>query len=142
MSELLILPVLNRLDNTIKQLIAILAALGVPTAPPAGGAITIVTTTPRLSNRYKIITVDLNVVHTDIAIGIKDLKPTTGYATYVTILTIGAAFTFRVNSAAQDAITGALGLEISDFEISEIFISNAAGGAGTQAQFYLEYRVD
>ena len=142
MAMLGLLPLLNRIDALIEKLDEYLKAIGAIPTPGVPAVPTVVVTTPRLSNRYEIITVDLNVVHTDEAIGIKELKPTTGYISYMTILVAGAAFTFKMNSTGMKSITGTLGLEVVDFEITEIYIMNAAGGVGTQAVFYLEYRVD
>ncbi|NVM23314.1 MAG: hypothetical protein HWN68_16210 [Desulfobacterales bacterium] len=99
-----------------------------------------VITEPKLANRYKIITQTLAAALTDHAIGIKDLMPTTGFCTYMNILAVGGGFTFKINSSGAEAITAAVGMELEDYEIEEIFLT--CGAVGGNAIFYLEYRVE
>jgi len=144
MAALGLIPLLNRLDALIEKIDKLLTALGVtiPTAPLkiAIEPTSVVTTTPKLSNRYKIITVSLAAALTDAPIGIKDLKPTTGYVPYVLITSIGGGFDYKINSKGADAITASLGEELADFEVEEIYIT--CGAVGGNAVFYVEYRVD
>ncbi len=140
---------LNRLDvliNRIERLIS--ATTGVPLdelpttieviAPPPE----LVISQPMLPNRYKLFRIDLSVAHTDEPLGVADLLAGVGqlYASYMSIITVPAAFTFKLNSTDMDAIDAAVGLEWDDFEITEIFITNPAL-AGT-ALLNVEYRVD
>lgn len=99
-----------------------------------------VITEPKLANRYKIITQTLAAALTDEAIGVKDLKPTTGYCTYMNILAVGGGFTFKINSSGSDAITAAVGMELENYEIEEIYLT--CGAVAGNAIFYLEYRVE
>ncbi len=138
----------NRLDvliNRIERLIA--ATTGVPIdeiptieviAPPPE----VVISQPRLPNRYKLFRIDLTEVRADEPLGLADLLAGVGqpYASYMSIITVPAAFTFKLNSTDMDAIDAAVGLEQESFEITEIFITNAAL-AGT-ALINVEYRVD
>ena len=137
--------VLNRLDvliNRIERLIA--ATLGVPAdeLPPPVVIPLPEVVIPQLPNRYKIFRVDLTTVHADEPIGLADLLKGVGvlYASYMSIITVPSAFTFKLNSTDMDAIDAAVGLEQENFEITEIFITNAAL-AGT-ALINVEYRVD
>lgn len=143
----LLLPVINRIDvliNRVERLIA--ATTGVPLDElPAE----IVIPTPELvisetllPNRYKLFRIDLTVAHDDEPIGLSDLLKGVGvpHASYMSIITVPSAFTFRLNSTDMDAIDAAVGLEWDDFEITEIFISNASL-MGT-AIMNVEYRVD
>ncbi len=137
----------NRLDvliNRVERLIA--AVTGVPTdeLPPVIEipAPEVVISQPMLPNRYKLFRVDLSVAKTDEPLGVADLLAGLGqlYASYMSILTVPNAFTFKLNSTDMDAIDAAVGLEMDNFEVTEIFITNAAT-AGT-ALINVEYRVD
>lgn len=145
--SILIVPILNRIDvliNRIERLIA--ATTGVPVdelppiieIPPPE----VVISQPMLPNRYKLFRVDLTVAHDDEPIGIADLLAGVGafYASYMSIITVPSAFTFKLNSTDMDAIDAVVGLEQDSFEITEMYIINAAL-AGT-ALINVEYRVD
>lgn|GEM_PF-3127185 len=136
----------NRLDvliNRIERLIA--ATTGVPVdelpteivIPPPE----VVISEPLLPNRYKLFRIDLTVAHDNEPIGLSDLLKGVGvpHASYMSIITVPAAFTFKLNSTDMDAIDAAVGLEWDGFEITEIFITNAVL-AGT-ALINVEYRV-
>ncbi len=140
---------LNRLDvliNRIERLIS--ATTGVPVdelpttikviAPPPE----VVISQPMLPNRYKIFRIDLTEAHDNEPLGLGDLLKGVGvlYASYMSIITVPAAFTFKLNSTDMDAIGATVGLEWDNFEITEIFITNAVL-AGT-ALLNVEYRVD
>lgn len=137
----------NRLDvliNRIERLIS--ATTGVPVdelpteivIPPPE----VVISQPMLPNRYKLFRVDLSVAHNDEPIGLADLLAGVGalFASYMSIITVPDDFTFKLNSTDMDAIDAAVGLEMDDFEITEVFITNTVG-AGT-ALINVEYRVD
>ncbi|MBA7716431.1 hypothetical protein ES703_125504 [subsurface metagenome] len=136
----------NRLDtliNSIERLIA--ATTGVPidelppiVIPPPE----LVISQPQLPNRYKLFRVDLSVAHDDEPIGVGSMLKDVGalYASYISIITVPDDFTFKLNSTDMDEIDAAVGLEQENFEITEIFITNAEL-AGT-ALINVEYRVD
>lgn len=138
--------VANRLDiiaELLKRLIA--ATTGVPidelppiVVPPPE----VVISEPLLPNRYKLFRIDLTVAHDNEPVGLSELLKGVGvpHASYMSIITVPAAFTFRLNSTDMDAIDAVVGLEWDGFEITEIFITNAAL-AGT-AIMNVEYRVD
>lgn len=136
----------NRLDvliNRIERLIA--ATTGVPMDELPEIVIPspeLVISEPLLPNRYKLFRIDLSVAQDDEAIGLGELLKAVGvtHASYMSIITVPAAFTFKLNSTDMDAIDAAVGLEWDGFEITEIFITNAAL-AGT-ALLNVEYRVD
>ncbi len=136
----------NRLDvliNRVERLIA--ATTGVPMDELPDIVIPapeVVISQPQLPNRYKLFRIDLSEVHEDEALGLDDMLAGVGatYASYMSIITRPNAFTFKLNSNDMDAIDAAVGLEMDDFEITEIFITNAAL-AGT-AIINVEYRVD
>lgn len=139
--------VVNRLDaliNRVERLIAAVTGVPIDELSPVVEvpAPELVISQPQLPNRYKIFRVDLSVVHADEPLGIADLIKGVGalYASYMSIITVPAAFTFKLNSTDMDPIDAAVGLEQEDFEITEIFITNAAL-AGT-ALVNVEYRVD
>ena len=144
--SILLIPILNRIDvliNRIERLIAATTGVPIDELPEIViPAPEVVISQPMLPNRYKLFRVDLTVAHEDEAIGLADLLAGVGalYASYMSIITVPSAFTFKLNSTDMDAIDAAVGLEMDNFEITEIFITNAAL-AGT-ALINVEYRVD
>jgi len=143
----LILPVINRIDvliNRIERLIAATTGVPVDELPTEIVIPTpeVVISEPLLANRYKLFRVDLSEAHSDEPIGLSDLLAGIGifYASYMSIITVPNAFTFKLNSTDMDAISASVGLEMDNFETTEIFITNAAL-AGT-ALINVEYRVD
>lgn len=144
MSFLLIANRLDVIAKLLERLIAIEAGIPVDELPP------IVVPAPeviieQLPNRYKIFRVELDRTYADEALGVGDLLKGVGtaYASYMSIITVPFDFTFKLNSTDMDAIDAAVGLEQEDFEITEIFITNAvARAAGTVALMEVEYRVD
>ena len=96
----------------------------------------------QLPNSYKIFEIDLSIVRADEPLGLKKILTLSGaeFATYLSIIDVPAAFSFKVNNTGFDAISAAQGLEWADFEITEIFITNASL-AGT-AHICIEWRVD
>ena len=137
--------ILNRLDaliNRVERLIAAVTGVPVDELPPEIIIPPAEVIVEQLPNRYKLFRVDLTVAHDDEPIGIGDLIKGVGtpYASYMSIITVPAAFTFKLNSTDMDAIDAAVGLEQEDFEITEMFITNAVG-IGT-ALVNVEYRVD
>lgn len=137
--------ILNRLDaliNRVERLIAAVTGVPVDELPPEIPVPEIVISQPQLPNRYKLFRVDLATVRSDEPLGVGELLKDVGaeYSPYMSIITVPAAFTFKLNSTDMDAIDAAIGLEWADFEITEIFITNAAL-AGV-ALINVEYRVD
>lgn len=100
------------------------------------------TETKDYTNRYRVLSLDLSVAHTDEPLGLAAViaDADVPYASYMSILAVPSAFTFKLNSTDMDAIDAAVGIEWDDFEITEIYITNIAG-AGT-ALINVEYRVD
>ncbi|NQT07576.1 hypothetical protein HQ586_00715 [Candidatus Bathyarchaeota archaeon] len=137
--------VVNRLDvliNRIERLTSAITGVPIDELPPVVEIPELVISQPQLPNRYKIFRVDLSVVRADEPLGVGDLIKDVGalYASYMSIITVPAAFQFKLNSTDMDDIDAAVGLEQENFEITEVFITNAAG-AGT-ALINVEYRVD
>ena len=144
MSFLLVVNRLDALINRIERLTAATTGVPVDELPPeiVIPPPEVVISQPMLPNRYKLFRVDLTVAHSDEPIGVADLLAGVGvhYASYMSIITVPSAFTFKLNSTDMDAIDAAVGLEMDNFETTEIFITNTAG-AGT-ALINVEYRVD
>lgn len=139
--------VINRLDaliNRVERLIVATTGVPLEQLPPIvevqPTAVTVIT--ERLPNCYKIFDVDLSILRADAPLGLKDILRGAGieYATYMSIITVPAAFKFKLNNTSFDAIDAAVGLEMGDFEITEIYITNAVL-VGT-ALINVEYRVD
>ena len=144
--------ILNRLDaliNRVERLttaVAKAAGISIEVTPPTVEITplppSLVISQSQLPNRYKIFAVDLAVARTNQPLGVNELLKGVGatYASYMSIITVPAAFTFKLNSTDMDAIDAALGLEWDGFEITEMFITNVAL-VGT-ALINVEYRVD
>lgn len=144
--------ILNRLDaliNRVERLTVVVAKMagvsleGLPptvTVEPVPPELVI--SQPQLPNRYKFFNIDLTTAHTDEPLGIDEMLKGVGasYASYMSIITVPSAFTFKLNSTAMDAVDASVGLEWEAFEITEIYITNAAL-TGT-AIINVEYRVD
>ena len=146
MSFILILNRLDALINRVERLIAASTGVPVEELPPPVEVVApppeLVITEPKLPNCYKIFSIDLSVGRTDEPIGLSDILKGAGveYATYMSIISVPSTFSFKVNNTSFDPINAAVGLEWDDFEIKEIFITNAVG-TGT-ALINVEYRVD
>ena len=140
MSAIAVLPLLNRMDALIKKMDEFITAIGAVPGVIVEPAPVEVITEAKLNNRYKVLTVSLVAALTDQPIGVKDLRPTTGYATYMPILDIGGGFTYKINSTGAESLPASLGEELEDFEIEEIYLP--CGAVGGNAIFYLEYRVE
>lgn len=145
--SILLLPVINRIDvliNRIERLIAATTGVPIDELPPVIEVPLpeLVISEPLLPNRYKLFRVDLSVAHDDEPLGVAELLAGVGalYASYMSIITEPKPFTFKLNSTDMDAIDAAVGLEQDGFEITEIYITNAAL-EGT-ALINVEYRVD
>lgn len=139
--------IFTRLDDLMIDLQKSIDALteAITGKPPVEGAPTFpstVFTIPKLPNCYHIFTLNTATAHTDYPIGLKDLLKSLGvdYATYFTIDAVGGGFSYKVNSTEFGSYVAAAGDEWTDFELTEIYITNLAV-AGT-LQIYVEYRVE
>jgi len=135
--------VVNRLDVLIKRMEQLIKAItGVEVPPIELPPITI--TEERLPNRYKLFRIDLATAHADYPLALKSLLNESGakFASYMSIVEVPAAFSFRLNGTDMDEIDAAVGLEWENFEITEIFITNTAAAPGNIAIINVEWRVD
>ena len=127
----------EKLQEIIDKLQAIAPEIpvGVPPVP------TIVITEPRRNNRYHIFEIDLSKAHTDEPIGVQELVKVHGvkFCTYMTVLAAPSAFTYKINAKEASVCTAVIGDEWVEFEIEEIYYSNAAA-AGT-GRIHVEFRV-
>lgn len=88
------------------------------------------------SNRYKVVELDLSTARTDEAVG---LKAENRVANFMSWEKVEATTTYKLNSKGNDSMDAAVGVEHENFEIEEIYISNAAA-AGKVARLYYEWR--
>ena len=141
MSAFGLLPLLNRLDTLtrkVEELITVLKGEAPPTEIP-----TIVTVTkPLYNNRYTVFSFDTSTVRTNEPLELLEILKKHGveYATYMVILAVGGGFTYQMNSKSESLCTAAVGDEWSEFEISEVYITNPSV-AGT-ALIHIEFRVE
>ena len=130
----------EKLQEIIDKLSALVPEIpGVPGIPPAPQ---VVVSIPQRANRYHIFELDTATARANVPLGLKEYldKFDVKHATYMVVLAVGGGFTYRVNSGAESLCTAVVGDEWSEFEITEIFITNLAV-AGT-ARIHVEYRVE
>jgi len=75
------------------------------------------------NSEYKNIPLDTSVPRNNIALGLRDMGIV---ADSITILAIGGGFTYRLNKPTNDSTTAVVGLQETEFEIEEVYITNAA----------------
>ena len=94
------------------------------------------------NNRYHVFEIDTSEERDDEALGLATILEEAGaaYSPYITITAVGGGFSYKINSEDNALNTAMLGEEWEDFEITEIYVTNAAV-AGT-AKIHVEYRVD
>ena len=75
---------------------------------------------------YRNFIVDLTVAHTDFPLGIRGMGIV---ATSITVIQVDSAFNYRINTASNDSTpvtTSDKGMQETEFEIEELYITNAA----------------
>lgn len=83
--------------------------------------------------KYKVISLDLGTVRADVAEGLTKKINT------FTVLTLdGGDLEFKLNSNADDTITGSDGLKIEGYPITDIHWTNAAQ-AGKTAKIFIAW---
>jgi len=91
-----------------------------------------------LQEGYKAFTIDLSVAHTDQKLGIRDLG-VIGDAW--ACKRADASFDLRLNDVAEDLIPNVQrGDEMDKFKINEVYVTNAAAVAGSQALIILTWK--
>jgi hypothetical protein len=85
------------------------------------------TLTQEIKDRiYRNFIVDLTAAHTDLPLGIRGLGIV---ATSITVIQVDSAFSYKINRASNDSTpvtTSDKGLSETEFEIEELYITNAA----------------
>lgn len=94
--------------------------------------------------KYKNFIVDLNVVHDRTPLveacgGSGGLRALGIVGDTMTIIRADAAFDYILNAPTNDPTPGAAGMDETEFEIEEVYITNVAGGAGTIAIIRVNY---
>ena len=127
----------EKLQEIIDKLTAIAPEIPVPPEVAAP-----IITEPRRNNRYHIFDIDLSKAHTDEKLGIQDVIKVhgVGLATFMTVLAVPSAFTYKINAKEAPECDAIKGDKWRDFEIEEIYYSNSAL-AGT-GKIHIEFRVD
>lgn len=72
---------------------------------------------------YKNFTIDLSVAHEDEPLGLREMGIV---ADTMTVIRADSSFSYKLNSTANDSTPAEKGLTETDFEIEEIYITNAA----------------
>lgn len=86
--------------------------------------------------KYKNFTIDLSVAHIRAPLNLRGLGIV---GDTMTIIRGDAAFDYILNAPTNDPTPGAAGMDETEFEIEEIYITNAAAGAGTIAIIRVNY---
>ena len=130
----------EKLQEIIDKLAALAPEIPVPPAVPPP---TFVVTEPKRNNRYHIFDLDLTAEHTDEPVGIQELVKVHAvkFCTYMTVLKVPSAFTYKINAKEAPVCDAVVGDEWYEFEIEEIYYSNTAA-AVADARIHVEFRVD
>jgi len=98
-----------------------------PPKPPRAGLlpdeITPVLVQEIKNSQYKNLSFSTGVARTDEPLGLRDMGIV---ADSMTILAIGGGFTYKINKPSNDSTTAVVGLQETEFEIEEVYITNAA----------------
>ncbi len=86
--------------------------------------------------KYKNFTIDLSVAHTRERINLRTLGIV---ADTMSIIRADAAFDYIMNDPTNDATPAVAGMQEDQFEIEEIYITNAAAAAGSIAIIRVNY---
>lgn len=86
--------------------------------------------------KYKNFIIDLSVAHTRERINLQTLGIV---ADTMSIIRADAAFDYIMNDPTNDATPAAVGMDETEFEIEEIYITNAAAAAGDIAIIRVNY---
>lgn len=126
----------EKLQEIIDKLSALVPDVTIPPGPQ------VIVAMPQRSNRYHIFELNTATARANEPLGLKEHldKYDVKHAIYLVVLAVGGGFTYRVNSGAESLCTAVVGDEWSEFEFTEIFITNLAV-AGT-ARIHVEYRVE
>ena len=86
--------------------------------------------TQEIKNReYKNFNIDTNVAVTDQPLGLRDLGIV---ADAMTVISVGGGgLSYKLNSPSNDPTPASTGLQETDFEIEEIYITTTGAGPGT-----------
>jgi len=84
------------------------------------------------NKQYKNFTVDLSVARTNAPLGLRDMAIVADAMT-IASLTAGATLNYRLNNPANDLTPASQGLQETEFEIEEVYLTNVAQAPGTQA---------
>lgn len=76
---------------------------------------------------YRNIDFSTAVGVVDYPLGLRDMGIV---ADAMTVLAVGGGFTYKMNSPANDATTAAVGLQETEFEIEEVYVTGLGAGTG------------
>jgi len=116
--------------ESIAELEKLIRPMEVPSAPRKGvvpSEITPVLVQEIKNSEYKNISFDTSIARTNAPLGLRDLGIV---ADTMTILAIGGGFSYRINKPTNDSTNAVVGLQETEFELEEVYITNAAA-AGT-----------
>jgi len=109
-----------------------------PTYIPAPEEVKPVVVQFPINNAYKIYKLDLRIARTDVALGLRKERLR---STYLTVLKADAPAFIKLNSTSYDLIECYEGLEIDNFEIEEVYVTNDATVSEAYLWIWLEWRV-
>jgi len=82
------------------------------------------------NKQYKNFPVDLGVARTDLALGLRDMGIVADALTIVS-LTAGATLNYKLNNPSNDSTPASAGLQETEFEIEEVYLTNVAQAGAT-----------
>lgn len=112
--------------QAVQELEKLIRPMKPPQAPRAGvppGELTPVLVQEIKNSKYKNISFNTAVVRANVPLGLRDMGL---IADAITILAIGGGFGYRLNEIDNDLTTAVVGLSETEFEIEEVYLTNAA----------------
>jgi len=112
--------------ESITELEKLIRPMKAPEAPRPGkppGELVPVLVQEIKNSEYRNLTIDTSIARTNVALGLRDLGIV---ADSLTILGVGGGFQYRINKPTNDLTTAVLGITEDQFEIQELYITNAA----------------
>jgi len=112
--------------EAVEELAKLIRPMKAPAAPRAGyppSEVTPLLVQEIKNSEYKNLPLDTSIVRNNAPLGLRDMGIV---ADTMTILAVGGGFQYRLNKPTNDLTTAVLGLQETEFEIEEVYITNVA----------------
>jgi len=123
--------------DVTRSLVERIAGITLPPSVPTYEEVKPVVVQFPINNAYKIYKLDLRIPRKDEPLGLRKERLR---STYLTVLKADAPAYIKLNSTSYDLIECYEGLEIDDFEIEEVYVTNEATVSEAYLWIWLEWR--